>query len=92
MPAGPRSIGAGFCYQVTPQAADVGHRRRGDEQAEYAEAATYGHLTGREGVFDRTDSGLDGRSGVMTVSQQSPTPPTALRRIDLLLREQEPKA
>jgi len=91
-PARPRSIGTGLGYQVTLQAADVGHRRRGDEQAEHAEAAAHGHLTGREGMLDRTNRGLDGCSGVMTVLQQSPTTTTALRRIDFLLREEESEA
>ena len=57
-----------------------------------AEAAAYGHLTGREGMLDRADGGFDGGSRVMTVLQQSSTTTTALRRIDLLLREEEPEA
>ena len=51
-----------------------------------------GHLASREGMLDRADGGFDGRSGVMPVSQQRPTTATALRPIDLLLREDEPKA
>lgn len=90
--ARPRAIGARLGYQVTLQAADVSHRRGGDEQAEHSEAATHGRLASREGMLDRADGGFDGGSGVMTVLQQSPTTPTALRRMDFLLREEESEA